>query len=107
MLRFVTSAIDFIAGDAAYWLHEALAEPIDSIAIAKLETALEVLLRFESSKGSTGCVLTILKCFFDLRPEDLIAPNSALTAKEFAANLVRDRSRSSRHLVNAERTARP
>ena len=79
--------------DAAYWLHEALAEPIDSIAIAKLETALEVLLRSESSKGSTGRVLTILQCFFGLRPEDPVAPNSALTAKQFAANVVRDRSR--------------
>lgn len=79
--------------DAAYWLHEALAEPIDSIAIAKLETALEVLLRSESSKGSTGRVLTILQCFFGLQPEDPVAPNSALSAKQFAANLVRDRSR--------------
>jgi hypothetical protein len=79
--------------DAAYWLHEALAEPIDSIAIAKLETALEVLLRAESSKGSTARVLTILHCFFGLRPEDPIAPNSALTAKQFAAKVVLERSR--------------
>jgi hypothetical protein len=79
--------------DAAYWLHEALAEPIDSIAIAKLETALEVLLRSESSKGSTARVLTVLHCFFGLEPEDPIAPNSSLTAKQFASNLVRDRSR--------------
>jgi hypothetical protein len=79
--------------DAAYWLHEALAEPIDSIAVAKLETALEVLLRSESSKGSTARVLTILQCFFGLQPGDPIAPGSTLTAKQFAANLVRDRSR--------------
>jgi hypothetical protein len=79
--------------DAAYWLHEALAEPIDSIAIAKLETALEVLLRSESSKGSTVRVLVILQCFFGLQSEDSVAPGSTLTAKQFAANLVRDRSR--------------
>jgi hypothetical protein len=79
--------------DAAYWLHEALAEPIDSIAIAKLETALEVLLRSESSTGSTARVLTILLCFFGLQSEDPIAPNSTLTIKQFAVNLVRDRSR--------------
>jgi hypothetical protein len=77
----------------AYWFHEALAEPIDSIAIAKLETALEVLLRSESSKGSTSRVLTILYCFFGLQPDDPVAPNASLTAKQFAANLVRDRSR--------------
>lgn len=79
--------------DAAYWFHEALAEPIDSIAIAKLETALEVLLRSERSKGSTSRVLTILHCFFGLQPDDPVAPNASLTAKQFAANLVRDRSR--------------
>src|SRR5258706_2243807 len=55
--------------DAAYWLHEALAEPIDSIAIAKLETALEVLLRSERSKGSTVRVLVILQCFFGFSPQ--------------------------------------
>ena len=74
--------------DAAYWLHEAFAEPIDSIAIAKLETALEVLLRSENSKGSTARVLAILQCFFSLQPEDPVAPGSTLTAKQFAANLV-------------------
>jgi hypothetical protein len=79
--------------DAAYWLHEALAEPIDSIAITKLETALEVLLRTESSKGSTARVLTILRCFFGLKPEDPVAPHATLTARQFATNLVRDRSR--------------
>jgi hypothetical protein len=79
--------------DAAYWLHEALAEPIDSIAIAKLETALEVLLRSESSKGSTARVLAIMQSFFSLQPDDPIAPGSTLTAKQFGANLVRDRSR--------------
>jgi hypothetical protein len=31
--------------------------------------------------------------FFGPQPEDPIAPNSALSAKQFSANLVRDRSR--------------
>ena len=78
--------------DAAYWLHEALAEPIDSISVAKLETALEVLLRAENTKGSTARVLTVLRCYFGLQPDDPIAPNGTLTAKQFAANLVRNRS---------------
>ncbi len=79
--------------DGAYWLHEALSEPIDNIAIAKLETALEVLLGSESASGSTRRLLAILECFFELQPGDPISPGSALTAKQFAANLVRDRSR--------------
>ena len=66
--------------DAAYWLREALAEPMDSIAMAKLETALEVLLRSESSKGSTRRLLTILRYFFGLKPDDPILNGSAVTA---------------------------
>ena len=79
--------------DAAYWLHQALAESIDTIAIAKLETALEVLLRAESSRGSEQRMLEILSAFFDLGPDDPIAPRSLLSARQFARNIVRDRSR--------------
>ncbi|HZZ61224.1 MAG TPA: hypothetical protein VFE63_08630 [Roseiarcus sp.] len=79
--------------DAAYWLHRALGESIDSIAIAKLETALEVLLGSESSSGSQQRMLDILSGFFDLGPDDPIAPGSLLNARQFARNIVRDRSR--------------
>ena len=43
--------------DAAYWLHQALAESIDAIAIAKLETSLEVLLRRRAARAATGACL--------------------------------------------------
>jgi len=79
--------------DAAYWCHQALSESIDTIAIAKLETALEVLLRAESSKGSERRMLEILGAFFGLGPDDPITPGSLLTARQFARNVVRDRSR--------------
>jgi hypothetical protein len=79
--------------DAAYWLHQALAESIDTIAIAKLETALEVLLRAESSTGSERRMLEILSAFFDLGPDDPVALGSPLSARQFARNVVRDRSR--------------
>lgn len=79
--------------DAAYWLHQALAESIDTIAIAKLETALEVLFSAESSKGSERRMLEIVGVFFGLGPDDVIAPGSQLSAQKFARNLVRDRSR--------------
>lgn len=79
--------------DAAYWLHQALAESIDTIAIAKLETALEVLLRAQSSRGSEQRMLEILNVFFDLGPDDPIAQGSPLSARQFARNVVRDRSR--------------
>lgn len=79
--------------DAAYWLHQALAESIDTIAIAELETALEVLLCAERSKGSGRRMLGILSAFFDLGPDDAIAPGSPLSARQFARNVVRNRSR--------------
>ena len=79
--------------DAAYWLHEALAEPIDSIAVAKLETSLEVLLRAENTKGSEARLMTILDAFYGLKADDPISEGSTLKAKQFAKNVVRGRSR--------------
>jgi hypothetical protein len=79
--------------DAAYWFHEALAEVVDNIAVTKLETALEVLCHAKSAKLSTERVLTVLRCFFNLKPENPIAPGSKLTTRQFAKNLVEDRSR--------------
>ena len=38
--------------DAAYWFHQGLAEPLDTIAVAKLETAMESLLVAENTRGS-------------------------------------------------------
>jgi hypothetical protein len=79
--------------DAAYWFHQALAESIDTIAITKLETALEVLVRSESSKGSERRMCEILTVFFGLEPDDPVAHGSTLSARQFARNVVRDRSR--------------
>ncbi len=78
--------------DAAYWLHEALAEPIDAIAIAKLETALEVLLRSENSAGSLRRVKSLLAAFYGLGPDDPIVPEAETTAKQFAKRFVGERS---------------
>jgi hypothetical protein len=79
--------------DAAYWLHEGLAEPLDSIAVAKLETAIEVLLHAESASGSESRIVAALETFYGLEANDPIAPNTETTVKEFAHGFVRDRSR--------------
>ena len=79
--------------DAAYWYHEALAERIDSIAIAKLETSLEVLLRSTNTKRSQSRIRSVLEAFFNLRPEDPIVSGSPTTADEFAKSIVEDRSK--------------
>jgi hypothetical protein len=79
--------------DAAYWFHEGLAEPLDTIAVAKLETALEVLLRSESTKGSKARVVKAICVFYGKRPDDFINPQSQVTVEQFAQAFVRDRSR--------------
>jgi hypothetical protein len=79
--------------DAAYWLHEALAETSDAIAVAKLETALELLVRTESTSGSGSRIELILSAFYSLSPNDMVASESTTTAKQFAKGIVQDRSR--------------
>jgi hypothetical protein len=78
--------------DAAYWFHEALAEKIDSIAIVKLETSLEVLLRSQSSKGSQARIRSVLEAFYGLASKDPVVPGSTQTADDFAKSIVGDRS---------------
>jgi hypothetical protein len=70
-----------------------LAEPLDSIAVAKLETSLEVLFCTESSSGSEKRMLTILEFFFGLKPDDALTHGASLTARQFARRVVKDRSR--------------
>jgi hypothetical protein len=79
--------------DAAYWLHEGLSESVDSISVAKLETALEVLLGAESTQGSEAKILKALHTFFGLSPEQPITPGSDMTTKQYAKEFVTGRSR--------------
>lgn len=79
--------------DAVYWYHEGLAEPLDTIAVPKLETAIEVLLRSQSSSGSKARVVEAIEAFYGLKPDDFINPNSQTTVKQFTAGFVTDRSR--------------
>lgn len=85
-------SIDQAWCDAAYWFHEGLAEPLDTIAAAKLETAVEVLLRSTSSKGSGKRMRQAIEAVTGLMPKDPIAPGSAVNVDEFAKSLVGARS---------------
>ncbi len=78
--------------DAAYWYHEGLAESLDTIAVPKLETAIEVLLRSEKSSGSEARLCRAVQVFYGLKAGDFINPNSTITVKQFAKQFVRDRS---------------
>jgi len=78
--------------DSAYWLHRAIAEPIDTIAVAHLETAIEVLLRAENMSRSKARTVAALRAFFGVGPEDYILPNADITTRGFAKDLSSDRS---------------
>ncbi len=79
--------------DAVYWFHEGLAEPLDTIAVPKLETAIEVLLRAESSSGSKARILKAIKTFHGLDATQFINADVPITVERFAEGFVRDRSR--------------
>ncbi len=79
--------------NAAYWYHEAVAETLDTVAVAKLETAIEVLLRAESMSGSTRRLLAALNVFFALESTDVIPNRSSVTVKQFVDAITTARSR--------------
>jgi hypothetical protein len=56
--------------DAAYWFHEGLAEPQATIAVAKLETSIEVLFGAGSSKLSKQRLCQAIGAFYGLGPKD-------------------------------------
>jgi hypothetical protein len=79
--------------DAAYWLHEGLAETLDSIGVAKLETAIEVLLGAESSRNSEKRLSEALHAFFGVKETDPLATDPSVTIKQYVKGIVGPRSR--------------
>jgi len=79
--------------DGAFWLHEGLAEPLSTVAVAKLETAVEVLLSAESTKKSSLRFRAAFESFYGLKPDDPIARNNPQTVNRLIASIVGARSR--------------
>lgn len=79
--------------DGAYWFHEALLEPLGTVASTKFETAVEALLHAESTPGSEARIKTAVKALAGLAPKDLLPGSSTLTVEKFAKELVAARSR--------------
>ncbi len=79
--------------DAAYWFHEGMAEPRTTIAVAKLETAVEVLLCAESSAGSTRRLQDAVEAFYGLKPSDALLTDPSMTVNQFVKEIVGARSR--------------
>jgi hypothetical protein len=79
--------------DALFWFHEGLSEPLDSVAIAKMETAIENIFCAESMKGSRSRLLQGFKSLFGVdgsSPIDALLP---VTVDEFVDAIVTARSR--------------
>ena len=79
--------------DAAYWFHEGLAETLDSIAAAKLETAIEVLFGAESSSKSEKRLCEALHAFHGVNENDPIATDPSVSIKQYVKEIVGPRSR--------------
>lgn len=78
--------------DGAYWLHQGLVEPVDTIAVAKLETAIEVFFRSGSSSRTRKLIQSAMDAVHGLKPNDPITPTHRLTVRKFAEWVVTDRS---------------
>ncbi len=78
--------------NAAYWYHAALAEELDTVAVAKLETAIEVLLRAESMSGSKRRLVEGFEIFYGLQRGDQIG-SSPFTVEQFIEAITTARSR--------------
>ena len=87
------SKLDQSWSDAAYWFHEGVAESIDTIAITKFETTIEVLLSAESTKRSSNRLQQAFSAFYGLSPESPYPPGSSQTVKDFVKAIVDSRSR--------------
>jgi hypothetical protein len=89
----IFTKLDQSWSDAAYWFHEGLAEPLDTIAITKLETAIEVLLSAGSSKQSSSRLQLAFSSFYGLSPENAYPPGTSRTVKDIVKAIVESRSR--------------
>lgn len=79
--------------NAAYWYHEALAESLATVAVAKLETAIEVLFRAESMNGSKQRLLSSFDAIFGLKGSDPVNPPNSATVEQLVIAITTARSR--------------
>lgn len=76
--------------DAAFWYHEGIAEPLDTVAITKLETSVEALVRAENTRGSSTRFRQCFKIFMGYEEEQKLS--IGMSVKELVSLLVGARS---------------
>ena len=87
-----SAPLDLAWCDAAYWFHGGLAEPLGSLAVPMLETAIEVLLGAGNRTGSESRLIKAIWAFYGLTENAPTNPTSQQTVKQFAKRLVEERS---------------
>lgn len=92
--------------DAAYWFHQGLAERLDTVAVTKHETSLEILLRSQSTQAARSMLKLAFKAFLGMEEERLINPESTYTVKKLVEEFITDRSRIL-HGTSSTLTGRP
>lgn len=78
--------------EAAYWYHEACAERLETMHVARLETSLEVLFRAENGSGSTRRILQGFEVLLGLDSSKNIGTTRPITVKKLVEELVQTRS---------------
>jgi hypothetical protein len=79
--------------DAAYWFHEGMAEPQATIAVAKLETSIEVLFGAGSTKLSKERLCKAIEAFYGLGPKDPLPTDPSKTVEKYVTEIVGARSK--------------
>ncbi|OYV24575.1 MAG: hypothetical protein B7W99_01630 [Rhodospirillales bacterium 20-58-10] len=79
--------------NGAFWFHEALAEPLATVAIAKLETAIENLFGSSSLGESKKRILMAFRGLYGLERGDPIAVGSSIQVDTYVEKVVEVRSR--------------
>jgi hypothetical protein len=78
--------------DAALWFHEGVADTLNTVAVAKMETAIEVLLCATSTKKSNKRLRDAFWAFRNKGPEEELGPGLP-TVGDLVAQIVTARSR--------------
>ena len=78
--------------NAVYWFHEGMSEPLDTVAVVKLETSMEILFSAASRTGSKARILDGLRGMFGIDGSQRIDPSSGVTYEDLATEIVKARS---------------
>ena len=78
--------------NAVYWFHEGMSEPLDTVAVVKLETSMEILFSAGSRTGSKTRILDGMRGMFGIDGSQTVDPSSGVTYEDLATEIVEARS---------------